>query len=179
MNADGFGDLAAASEATLTVGGNTFPQAGRITLFRLDATLTVTATDTITGPSPQPAARFGAALRIADLNDDGLADIAAGAPDAQVQGFPTAGAAAVFFGTPKTPFEDTYRTLVLTPPAPSSASRFGVSISLGDFTGNAVNDLATGQPLIFSNGIPLGGRVALFENLLRRRANPNLQGVVP
>ncbi|MEU6574974.1 FG-GAP-like repeat-containing protein [Streptomyces sp. NPDC046805] len=97
--------------------------------------------------------RFGASLAVADVNDDGYADVLAGAPgtDVTVSGTPAAdaGAAVLLHGSANgltatgADVYDTDRAGV--PGAAEAGDRLGSAVSLADLTGDGALDLAVGS----------------------------------
>jgi hypothetical protein len=90
--------------------------------------------------------RFGAALATGDLNGDGFADLAVGAPGedfGDAQSTRDSGAVAVLFGTSGglTTAGDW-----LVSPGTARGDQFGAAVAVGPFDGTAGADLAVGAP---------------------------------
>ncbi|MDQ0992644.1 FG-GAP-like repeat-containing protein [Streptomyces sp. V3I7] len=144
LNGDGYADLA--------VGRPEAGVGGEIATFHGSATgLTVSGSPAIgLGAAGD---RFGASLALADLNDDGFADVLAGAPgtDVTVADSPAAdaGAAVLLHGSPSgltatgADVYDTERAGV--PGAAEADDRLGGAVSLADLTGDGVPDLVIGS----------------------------------
>jgi hypothetical protein len=95
---------------------------------------------TLDTPSPQEDAGFGSSLAVEDVNDDGNADIAVGAPYEDVDTNADQGRAYVFSGT------DGSLLRTLDTPNPQEESRFGEALAAGDVNGDDKADVAVGAP---------------------------------
>ena len=97
---------------------------------------------TLRAPSPQPFARFGAALAgVGDVNDDGVPDLAVGAPGQDVEDRDDEGAVLIFSGA------DGTRLRTLRAPSPQPFANFGAALAgVGDVNDDGVPDLAVGAP---------------------------------
>ncbi|PJZ75680.1 FG-GAP-like repeat-containing protein [Leptospira neocaledonica] len=141
INGDGFSDL--------IVGGNAFGGGGNtggVWIFHSSGSAGVTvnsytlANTTITG---ETASNFGIRMYTGDVNGDGYADLAVGAP--QYNGF--FGRSYVFNSTGTT----SGITVSLAASANTiinavSASSLGLAVALGDVNGDGYDDFATGAP---------------------------------
>lgn len=102
----------------------------------------------IPGPS-NPQERFGAALAVGDLDDNGVTDLAVGAPR-DVEGTAAAGAVFVLYGDAAGLNAGPTAAVRLTqaspgvPGSPEAGDDLGVGLAIGDFAGNGVDDLAIG-----------------------------------
>jgi hypothetical protein len=155
VDKDGFSDLLVAAP------NYDLPSAldaGRVYLFRGSAT----------GPSSlpawsadgvQPGAHFGFALAgRGDVNNDGYADIAIGAPDFDAPGLPDAGAVLVFHGGPDGLAKAanttiTGKRLQLPDPAGVASARLGGTLSFGDINGDKHSDLLAGYARVTQGGV--------------------------
>jgi hypothetical protein len=150
VNGDGIGDIA--------VGAPDQDGQGRVFVFSGASGAPLGAVD---NPTPQASAKFGEALvLVGDVNSDGLADLAVGAPRQNGAPLPNGGSVAivgrvfVFPGVPSSPvavpFSGQPRVLDLpvsaTDPTPSGAS-FGQTLAaVGDYDSDGVVDVAVGAP---------------------------------
>lgn len=149
LDGDGYADLVV-GEPGRTPGPGT-PASGRVLVFRggpdgLDPLPAV-----IAPPAAQEALRFGSAVVVLDdLDGDGRADLAVGAPGYDSAGAPSTldGRVYVYNGAAggidvglvqelPNPFTD---------PGPGSGERFGVALASADLDGDGVSDLAVGAP---------------------------------
>lgn len=105
-----------------------------------DATSTALPTLQLDGHSARE--RFGAALAVADFDGDGHADLAVGAPFADVA-FPDAGAVYIYRGDGSGHF-DTVGVQVFSGDA--IGDNFGAALAACDFDGDGAMDLAVGAP---------------------------------
>jgi hypothetical protein len=85
--------------------------------------------------------QFGRALaEVGDVNDDGVPDLAVGAPLRDVESCCDQGQVTVFSGVTGTP-------LLTLPPRPQGGANFGVALAgVGDINGDGVPDLAVSAP---------------------------------
>lgn len=91
--------------------------------------------------------QFGAAVAVADLNDDGIGDIIAGAPQADpTSGIADAGAAYIFFGRAdlggRISIQDGAQDVLVAGVA--DTDNLGLPILAGDFNGDGVDDVGLG-----------------------------------
>jgi hypothetical protein len=98
--------------------------------------------------------RFGDELASGDFNDDGFADLVAGAPGEVVPGAGSAqaGGIGVIYGASTGLGTGAAAPALITqagqviPGVPEAGDQFGSALSSGDFNGNGVDDLAVGVP---------------------------------
>lgn len=150
VNGDGVGDIA--------VGAPDQDGQGRVFVF---SGATGDPLGAVDNPTPQESAKFGEALvLVGDVNGDGLADLAVGAPRQNGPPLPSGGIVAIvgrvfiFPGVSSSPvavpFSGEPRVLDLpvsaTDPIPSGAS-FGQALAaVGDYDSDGVADVAVGAP---------------------------------
>jgi hypothetical protein len=115
----------------------------------LAASLTVGAFPA--GAQPRTGARPDAPQNLqqlgtfADFNNDGLTDLAVGAPGENVGATADAGAVSVFLGTGTgTGLPNASQTLVQD--NPEAGDQFGAALAVGDFNEDSFEDLAVGTP---------------------------------
>ncbi len=141
VNGDGKADIAVGT-AKENVNGN--DGQGRVYVFSGADGSVIFTLDT---PNPQTA-WFGYSLATGDVNGDGRADIAVGAPYEEVGTSLVQGRAYVFSGA------DGSLLFALDTPRPQWPSAFGFSISMGDVNGDGRADIAVGAP---AEGLGRGG----------------------
>lgn len=147
FDGDGFIDVAVGRPGA-AVGG--VPQAGTVVLHRGPALLPAAE---IAAPAPLPSALFGASLAAADVDGDGAAELAVGAPNAPLAGFAEAGQVWLF----QDPFAGVATELA--DPSPSEGAAFGFSLVFAPLAGAAAPDLAVGAPGGNGNGAAAAGAV--------------------
>jgi uncharacterized delta-60 repeat protein len=155
FNGDGFGDLAASAPGR-TVGSSTL--AGTVgVLYGSAAGLTKTSAQQWTQDSPdiqdaaEPNDFFGWAVSAGDLNGDGYADLSVGVPGETVDTKVYAGGANVIYGSPtglvSTDNQFWSQNSTDINGKSETDDEFGLSVAIGDFTGDGFGDLAVGAPL--------------------------------
>ena len=120
-----------------------------------------TADVIITGDGPE---YFGLTLRAGDLDADGLDDLVVGAPDTYSASYASyyaddPGQIYIFAGSDLDSTTTTASDASSTITAGDSSTAFGMSIALGDLSGDSVPDLLVAAPAFGGSG----GRVWIFE----------------
>jgi hypothetical protein len=90
--------------------------------------------------------RFGFALATGDFDDDGFADLAAGAPLENAATAVDAGAVSVLYGS-ASGLDGSGSQQFIQTAAVEAGDRFGFALASGDFNNNGFADLAVGAPL--------------------------------
>lgn len=169
MNGDGREDLVCGTEES--VGG--FSAAGRVHVWRIGVGFSTTH-EVLASDQPNNYERYGRRVLVADLNADGLKDVAVGVPGDATAGVAWSGSVRVHFGGPVQQVQQTYRELFLKSDSVSAYALFGSTLVAGDFAGAGVNDLIVGEPLGASLGLPGSGKVHMFTDLLHAKDNVTL-----
>ncbi|MFD2081348.1 FG-GAP repeat protein [Actinopolymorpha cephalotaxi] len=139
-------------------------------------------------PGPRTVGeRFGSALAIGDLNDDGITDLAIAAPS-DVESGVAAGAVFIVYGNTAglnagpTHAVRLAQSSPLIPGASEASDRFGASLTVGDFAGDGIDDLAIGIPgeNSSSGGVVVvpGSRGAALTGAGSRFWSQNTAGIV-
>jgi hypothetical protein len=146
FNHDGFADLAAgAPDEEIGMIGD----AGAVSvLYGSPGGLTTTGGRLFTqvGSAPELADFFGATLAAGDFNEDGFADLAAGAPWEAVGSISYAGAVSVLYGSSGGLTASGGRLFTQVGGAAEGDDLFGAALAAGDFDHNGPADLAASAP---------------------------------
>jgi hypothetical protein len=147
FNGDGFADLAAGASGE-NVGS--VPDAGAVSVWYGSARGLTTAGGrlfTQVGSAAEAGDEFGSALAAGDFNQDGFADLAAGAPDESVPGVAGgAGAVSVLPGSSGGLTAAGGRLFTQVAGNVEDGDCFGAALAAGDFNQDSFADLAAGAP---------------------------------
>jgi hypothetical protein len=171
FNADNFDDLAIGSPDS-NVGGDN--DAGEVNVLYGSAAKITTAgqqlfTRDSLGSSSVVNEKFGASLAAGDFDNDGIDDLAIGAPTADLGGLMDIGYVQIVYGLGAglnasgtqfinqntTGIQDTNEEL----------DRFGTALSVGDYNGDGFFDLAIGVPGQTVAGFAAAGQVSVLYGL--------------
>ena len=97
----------------------------------------------------EPGDRFGEALAVGDFNGDGIDDLAVGIPGETLSGHASAGAIQIHYGLPngiQLAGEHFLHQGTPLPGAAETSDGFGLALAVGNFNGDAYDDLAVGAP---------------------------------
>ncbi|MGW7201026.1 FG-GAP-like repeat-containing protein [Streptomyces chryseus] len=158
INGDGFGDLVVGD--ALDPGGDRTGghKGGQLTVWYGGPTgptptqrPTVVHQDTPGVPgSGESADGFGVSVAVGDIDKDGYADVAVGAPYEDLNGSAEAGSVTVLYGS-KAGLTTTRARMITqdttgVPGAPERSDYFGHALTLRDLTGDGRSDLVVGAP---------------------------------
>lgn len=99
--------------------------------------------------------QFGSAVAWGDINGDGLADAVVGAPKADPSGLTSAGTVYVFYGPLSGSLLATNADVILNGAAAGDAA--GSALSVADYDGDSLADIAIGAPGNDAGGVGAGG----------------------
>jgi FG-GAP repeat len=167
LDNDGFADLAIGVPGESV--GSIFDAGAVNVLYGSAAGLTGSGSQLFTQNSPgvgstaEPEDFFGGALAVGDFDNDGVADLAVGAPFESIGAIFAAGAVNVLYGTPTGLTGSGSQLFTQNSPGVGSTAEpedfFGGALAVGDFDNDGVADLAVGAPLEAVGGINAAGAV--------------------
>jgi hypothetical protein len=168
VNGDGFKDVVVGEPGGgAPLGDDSTVTAGDIQVFYGTATGIGPKHTTFVGTKFSASGSLGSSLAAGDLNHDGYADIAAGAPNATVKGKALAGKVLVLFGHKHGLSAKGARVFSKATPhvpgAPLSTDRFGFAVAIGDVNDDRRADLLVGVPGGTAAGKPAAGEVYVFH----------------
>jgi FG-GAP repeat len=162
FNHDGFADLAAG--APFESAGST-PGVGAVSvLYGSAAKLTTSGGQIFTqvGSAPEPFDAFAFALAAGDFNNDGFADLAAGAPFESAGSTPFVGAVSVLYGSAAKLTKTGGQIFTQVGSAPEPGDAFAFALAAGDFNNDGFADLAAGAPFEDAGSTPDVGAVSVL-----------------
>ncbi|WP_308295929.1 hypothetical protein [Streptomyces sp. ISL-96] len=158
VNGDGYGDLVVGDPLDPGSDRNGGHKGGQLTVWYGGPTgpapaqrPTVVHQDTPGVPGGgESADGFGVSVAVGDIDKDGYADVAVGAPYEDLAGSADAGAVTVLYGS-KTGLTTTRARMITqdtagVPGAPERYDYFGHALTLRDLTGDGRSDLVVGAP---------------------------------
>ena len=157
---DGFADLAAGAPFR-SVGGQ--GAAGSVgVLYGSAGGLTTTGGQLFTqvGGADEESDQFGVALATGDFNNDGFADLAAGAPGENVNGRGGAGAVSVLYGSSGGLTAAGGQLFTQVGGAVETGDGFGSALAAGDINEDNFADLGVGAPGENVGGVAAAGAVS-------------------
>jgi phosphodiesterase/alkaline phosphatase D-like protein len=122
-------------------------------------------TQTAAGGTTETGDGFGAALTAGDLDGDGYAELAVGAPADRIGAGATSGAVMLFGGGPRNLERARRISEVDVGAGDESGDRFGAALAAGDVTGDGRLDIVAGTPGEAIPGQPAAGVATLIAGL--------------
>jgi hypothetical protein len=112
--------------------------------------------------NPESGDRFGSALAAGDFNNDGFADLAAGASGENIGSVPDAGAVSVLYGSSAGLTATGGQLFTQVGSAPETFDQFGFALAAGDFNNDGFTDLAAGAATEAVDSIDFAGAVSVL-----------------
>jgi alkaline phosphatase D len=122
-------------------------------------------TESAAGGTTETGDGFGAALTAGDLDGDGYAELAVGAPADRIGSGPTSGAVMLFGGGPRNLERARRISETDIGAADETGDRFGAALAAGDVTGDGRPDLVAGTPSEAIPGQPAAGVATVVAGL--------------
>jgi hypothetical protein len=162
FNHDGFADLAASAPFE-AIGSVEFAGAVSV-LYGSAAGLTRTGGQLFTqvGGTVEAFDVFGFSLAAGDFNNNGFADLAAGAPGEDIGNIPDAGAVSVLYGSAGGLSRTGGQLFTQVGGTVEAGDNFGHALAAGDFNNNSFADLAASAPFEAIGSIPEAGAVSVL-----------------
>ncbi|MDF2741534.1 MAG: hypothetical protein K0S88_2904 [Actinomycetia bacterium] len=159
---DGFADLAAGASGENV---SARPGAGAVSIIHGSPSgLTAAGGQLFTqvGGAVEGGDAFGAAVAAGDIDEDGFADLAVGAPGEGVGGTPGAGAVSVLYGSGAGLTTAGGQLFTQVGGAVEGGDVFGSALATGDFNSDGAADLAVGAPFEDVGTAELAGAVSVL-----------------
>jgi hypothetical protein len=163
FNGDGFPDLAVGASGE---DAGTVRDVGAVSvLYGSSAGLSTAGGQIFTqvGSAAEPGDGFGFALATGDFDNDGFADLAAGAPFEDAGRVADAGALSVLYGSAARLGTARGQIFTQVGSAPENTDLFGFALATGDFNGDSRADLAAGAPNEGVFSTPGAGAVSVLN----------------
>jgi hypothetical protein len=167
VNGDGRGDLIVGEPGGGTTLSGTATHVGDVQQFLSTKHGLSLSARTFSGSGLHAAGGLGSSLATGDINDDGFADVVAGAPQASVGGQGLAGVVAVLSGSRHGLAAAGAKVLskltAHVAGSPVSTDRFGLAVAVGDLNHDHHADVIVGVPGGTAAGAPAAGEVYVFH----------------
>jgi hypothetical protein len=146
-------------------GSYSFSSNGLPTITELDGSIIVAQRTAVTATDICSVERYQGWGQRTDINGDGYADLVIGVPTEDVAAVGNEGAISVIFGN-ASGLSDTdafiHRDLAGVEDVAGGNDQFGFAVTMGDFNGDCLADVAVGAPFDDVNGVVDAGSVHVF-----------------